>query len=217
MLDLLTLASRPGARRSLTTGPPGVCRGLGRAPGSAATRESLAALALAVCSGTATGLDQMAAAPPSLAQASSAPAVAPAPASVVPTGTPDALLPGSIVAFVPRASGFMGSAAELPAWLAARGWAICDGTNGTPDLRDRMLLGTTDATRVGERLGSRDHDHRVRGDTGAPVLRNRYTRTGLAELKNLPDDQHRHAVDLASDRAEHLPLSTRVLFIMKLP
>ncbi len=139
------------------------------------------------------------------------------PASGLPDQGASALPPGSIVAFVPRASGFSGTSAGLRNWLAARGWALCDGTRGTPDLRDRMLLGTNDASRVGERLGSRDHDHRVRGETGTPVLRNRHTRTGLAELKHLPDDRHRHAVDLASDGAEHLPPSTRVLFIMKLP
>jgi hypothetical protein len=128
----------------------------------------------------------------------------------------DPLPAGSVIAFVPSAGGFTGTTAELRAWLAARGWAICDGTGGTPDLRDRMLLGTTDAGRVGQRLGSRDHDHRVRGETGAPALRNRHTRVGLAELRHLPDDQHRHGVDLASDRAGHLPPSTLVLFIMKL-
>jgi hypothetical protein len=57
----------------------------------------------------------------------------------------------------------------------------------------------------------------LRGETGTPVLRNRYTRTGLAELKNLPDDQHRHSIDIASDRTQHLPPSVKVLFIMKLP
>lgn len=123
---------------------------------------------------------------------------------------------GSIVAFAPAASGLGGSTEQLRAWLDARGWAICDGTRGTPDLRGRMLLGTTDPTRVGERLGSQDHDHRVQGESGAPALRNRHTRVGHAELKHLPDDQHRHRIDINSERAGHLPPSTRVLFIMKL-
>lgn len=123
---------------------------------------------------------------------------------------------GSIVAFAPAASGLGGTTEELRAWLDSRGWAICDGTRGTPDLRGRMLLGTTDAARVGERLGSQDHDHRVQGESSAPVLRNRHTRVGHAELKHLPDDQHRHRIDINSERAGHLPPSTRVLFIMKL-
>jgi hypothetical protein len=129
-------------------------------------------------------------------------------------GAAAAIPPGGIIAFVPQASGVSGDA--LRRWLAERGWAICDGSHGTPDLRDRMLIGTTDPLAVGRRLGSRDHDHRVRGETGTPVLRNRHTPTGRAELRHLPDDQHRHSVDLASDRTEHLPPSTQVLFIMKL-
>jgi hypothetical protein len=143
-----------------------------------------------------------------------APAAPSQPQTVPATGT---LPAGSIVAFVPSAGGFTGTDAALRSWLAARGWAICDGTQGTPDLRGRMLLGTTDARAVGQRLGSQEHDHRVRGESDAPVLRNRHTPTGHGPLKHLPDDQHRHRVDLATDRSPNLPPSTRVLFIMKLP
>lgn len=142
----------------------------------------------------------------------------PALAPQAPSGMAANPLPaGSIIAFVPNASGFTGTDAELRGWLAERRWALCDGTSGTPDLRDRMLYGTTEAASVGQRLGARDHDHRLRGETGTPVLRNRYTPTGRAELKHLPDDQHRHSIDTASDRTEHLPPSVKVLFIMKLP
>lgn len=127
-----------------------------------------------------------------------------------------ALPAGSIVAFVPAASGYAGTGADLRDWLAERGWAICDGTRGTPDLRGQMLLGTTDPVTVGQRLGSRDHDHRVRGESDAPVMRNRHTPTGRGPLKHLPDDRHRHGLSVSTDRSEHLPPSTRVLFIMKL-
>jgi hypothetical protein len=127
-----------------------------------------------------------------------------------------ALPAGSILAFVPAASGYAGTGANLRDWLAERGWAICDGTRGTPDLRGQMLLGTTDPVTVGQRLGSRDHDHRVRGESDAPVMRNRHTPTGRGPLKHLPDDRHRHGLNVSTDRSEHLPPSTRVLFIMKL-
>ena len=45
----------------------------------------------------------------------------------------------NIVAF-PRGMILMwsGSVTEIP-----RGWALCDGTNGTPDLRGRFVLGTS--------------------------------------------------------------------------
>ena len=123
---------------------------------------------------------------------------------------------GAIMAFMPRMTGGdYGNASELRAWLARQGWAICDGTGGTPDLRNRMLLGTTDLFSVGQRMGSWEHAHRIRGETGIPVRRNRNTPTGRLQNLQIPDDQHRHRVDMEADKAEHLPPSMRVLFIMK--
>jgi hypothetical protein len=122
---------------------------------------------------------------------------------------------GTIVAFMPRAGSEYRGAGGLRGWLARRGWAICDGSGGTPDLRDPMLLGTTDPSRTGERLGARDHAHQVRGETGTPVRRNRSTPTGRQQLRQIPDEQHRHSLRLDTGEADHLPPSTRVLFIMK--
>ena len=122
---------------------------------------------------------------------------------------------GTILAFMPRMGGDYGSMTELRTWLDRQGWAICDGTGGTPDLRGRMLLGTTEAATVGQRLGSWDHQHRIRGETDTPVRRNRNTPTGRLQLKQIPDDQHRHRVDMESGKAEHLPPSMRVLFITR--
>lgn len=42
-----------------------------------------------------------------------------------------------------------GDAASIPA-----GWQLCDGTNGTPDLRDRFVLGTLAGQDPGEKGGS---------------------------------------------------------------
>jgi hypothetical protein len=78
-----------------------------------------------------------------------------------------------------------------------------------------MLLGTTELATVGQRLGSREHDHRVRGETDSPVRRNRSTPTGREQLRQIPDDQHRHRLDVTTAEAEHLPPSLRVMFIMK--
>lgn len=132
------------------------------------------------------------------------------------TAPGNAALPvGAIIAFMPRMGSEYGNVEELRAWLRRQGWAICDGADGTPDMRNRMLLGTTDPITAGQRLGSRDHDHRVRGDTEAPLRRNRSTPTGRFQLKQIPDEQHRHRLDIESDKAEHLPPSMRVLFIIK--
>ena len=138
------------------------------------------------------------------------------PAVVTGPATSAALPIGTIVAFIPHMGSEYRDLAELRRWLDQQGWAICDGSRGTPDLRDRMLLGTVDADRTGERLGSWEHEHRIRGETGIPARRNRDTPTGRLQLRQIPDDQHKHRLDMKSDKVEHLPPSVRVLFIMKL-
>lgn len=45
------------------------------------------------------------------------------------------------------------------------GWALCDGTNGTPDLRNRFVLGAPDLTNPGFIGGSTSHRHAVVGWT----------------------------------------------------
>lgn len=44
---------------------------------------------------------------------------------------------------------FRGSIASIPA-----GWQLCDGTNGTPDLRDKFIVGAGGAYAVGETGGA---------------------------------------------------------------
>jgi hypothetical protein len=112
-----------------------------------------------------------------------------------------------------------GSMQALRSWLERQGWAICDGTGGTPDLRNRMLLGTVEAATAGQRLGAWDHQHRVQGETQAPVRRNRNTPTGRQQLIQIPrrstPPPAGHAIRQCRG-ADHLPPSMRVLFIMKI-
>ena len=42
---------------------------------------------------------------------------------------------------------------------APSGWAICDGTNGTPDLRGFFLVGALSAASIGSTYGSASHSH----------------------------------------------------------
>jgi hypothetical protein len=39
------------------------------------------------------------------------------------------------------------------------GWALCDGTNGTPDLEDRFVVGSGQTFFPGEVGGSTEHSH----------------------------------------------------------
>jgi microcystin-dependent protein len=42
---------------------------------------------------------------------------------------------------------------------APTGWAICDGTNGTPDLRGRFVVGASSSANIGATLGNSTHTH----------------------------------------------------------
>jgi hypothetical protein len=47
-----------------------------------------------------------------------------------------------------------------------RGWALCDGSGGTPDLSGLFLLGTTLDEDLGVEGGDYDHDHLMDADAG---------------------------------------------------
>lgn len=47
---------------------------------------------------------------------------------------------------------FKGNASQVP-----KGWQLCDGTNGTPDLRDVFIMGTTNQSKIGMISGINDY------------------------------------------------------------
>jgi hypothetical protein len=49
-----------------------------------------------------------------------------------------------------------GTLASIPS-----GWALCDGTNGTPDLRNRFIYGVSAGEDPGATGGSIEHNHQV--------------------------------------------------------
>jgi hypothetical protein len=64
------------------------------------------------------------------------------------------------------------------------GWALCDGTNGTPDLRDRFIYGWSDGVNPGGTGGSTSHTHEA-GTYEAPAHTHTYNEV-IA---------HTHAID----------------------
>jgi len=53
-----------------------------------------------------------------------------------------------------------GAIVDIPA-----GWVLCDGTNGTPDLRDRFVVGAGDTYNPDDNGGAITHRHSFTSDT----------------------------------------------------
>jgi hypothetical protein len=58
-----------------------------------------------------------------------------------------------------------GSIASIPS-----GWHLCDGTDGTPDLRDRFLQGAGGALNPDDVGGAATHDHNFTSDGHSHTL-----------------------------------------------
>jgi hypothetical protein len=136
-----------------------------------------------------------------------------------------AILPPPPISVVPRGTvvAWYSKSGPVPA-----GWTICDGTNGTPDLRDRFLMGTASYADVGnkdgknkqaavvsiERLelatGGGDHPYAMRVDGGNGVI-NHQTLCGGCNLVN-------SFTRSGSGKTEfdNRPAFTSVIYIMKL-
>ncbi len=124
---------------------------------------------------------------------------------------------GAIIAFLPEPdSKFYSDVKSLKRWLKSQGWVLCDGTQGTPDLNYQMLIGTTNVRQTWQKVGSRTHSHKIGGESGPSRGRVKAVRGGFGRQERIPGDGHKHPIEFVSDTAEHLPLSTRVLFIMKI-
>lgn len=50
------------------------------------------------------------------------------------------------------------------------GWALCDGTNGTPDLTDQFVLGAAGNFAPGDTLDVSDHNHDWTSDAHSHAL-----------------------------------------------
>ena len=97
-----------------------------------------------------------------------------------------------------------------------KGWAICDGNNGTPDLNERTPIGTVTGN-LGDRVGKVNHNHNIKGGTSTPSFGN-YDGQDIGPLQKLGNERimHNHTMDFTSGDADNLPPSTKIFFIMKL-
>ena len=91
------------------------------------------------------------------------------------------------------------------------GWAICDGSNRTPNLLNKFIRGASDLLHASELGGSEKHTHTV---TLGKSSNNHSESGGMGASTNLAEGRHIHTAT-AGD-AEHLPPYVSLLYIMKL-
>lgn len=96
-----------------------------------------------------------------------------------------------------------GSIASIPS-----AWALCDGGNGTPDLRDRFVVGSSASRAVGSAGGSKSHSHSA--STGQSSTFVNAGGGGNAVTYYT----HTHPVNIVA--TNHLPPYYALAFIMKL-
>jgi len=103
--------------------------------------------------------------------------------------------------------------------VVPEGWAICDGTNGTPDLKQRFVRGTTDPKETGNTAGNDQITLSISGTTsnsaesnGDPWGWSDDARRDLTPQASGLGHTHRFS---GSASQTILPSHTVILFIMK--
>jgi hypothetical protein len=138
-------------------------------------------------------------------------ALNPTTAAFTTPGAPYGVPKGTVIAWYPTADFIRGldSAPELPTVVAPDGWAICDGTLGTPDLRARFVRGATGWSPTLHTGGGDSHDHggATEGNTAF-----RGAHGGAGSAYKQPAEVHTHRINPASN----LPPFAELLYIMKL-
>ena len=113
-----------------------------------------------------------------------------------PDGTVQTTAAGGVGTTIPAGGIIMwsGSLGNIPV-----GWALCDGSQGTPDLRDRFIVGSGLSYGTGQTGGSTTHDHLFPG-VGPP---------GITIDDNSGGTDYHHVVE------EDLPPFYALAYIMK--
>lgn len=94
------------------------------------------------------------------------------------------------------------------------GWQRCDGTNGTPNLVDRYVMGT-DGTKLGSMIGTESHSHTVTVRQ-AGTTRGGFDDAGAFQVMGTMRQNHLHTFSTTVSTEPNTPLGTQVMFIMKL-
>ena len=97
-----------------------------------------------------------------------------------------------------------------PGYKIPNGWVVCDGKNGTPDLQDRFILGTTGVDRTGEAGGAMTHSHTVTVKSSSQFAETDRDGAHYTDAANLGHIHEGDALD-----SNHLPPFRRLIYIMK--
>lgn len=100
-----------------------------------------------------------------------------------------------------------GSIASIPS-----GFVLCDGTLGTPDLRDRFVVGAGLTYAVDASGGSTQHNHDFTSDTHRHTI---LPGNDIASGANFDDKTSFDTVSGTTDNKEHLPPYYALAYIMK--
>ena len=96
--------------------------------------------------------------------------------------------------------------------IPPNGWALCDGTRSTPDLRDRFIMGTTDRTELGIPGGAPTHMHNGTTDINVhPHELFIVQKTQESYFANKTGHNHTFHTSASS----HIPPFVKLLYIMK--
>ena len=100
-----------------------------------------------------------------------------------------------------------GAIVDIPA-----GWYLCDGNNGTPDLRDKFVIGAGSTYAVGANGGANSHTHDF---TSAGHVHPLSGGMGIAGGPNYSDNSDSAVVTGTTDAGSSLPPYLALAYIMK--
>ncbi len=117
--------------------------------------------------------------------------------------------------YVPNATVLSKDKNTILSKLVPEGWLICDGTNGTPDLKDKFLIGTNDLSKVGTPTGSKDHEHTVSGKAEGMTDAGKSGCASCGETEGENKRAHGHSINGKTNREDNIPPSLYIVYIIK--
>lgn len=112
------------------------------------------------------------------------------------------MIPAGLIAL------WYGTIGNIPA-----GWHICDGTAGTPDLRDKFIIGAGSTYAVGANGGAVNHNHPFTGDGH---FHNVASGIGIAAGTDWDTVTDTQPAGGTTDNASSLPPYHALAYIMKI-